>query len=231
MGAIASINHPNAPGGEICMGCRWTPAVPLQMDRFTSVEAVNGGNGDPAESGIPFWQKQLGLGHRLTAIGGSDNHQPTLPPDAENAVGHPTTVVYAQELSTPAILAGIRSGRVFVDVSGSRDRLLDISTHTRTSSAVMGGDLAARSGEAIEVEAQIDNCDGYTAELVEEGEGSPDTAEQTIHGERAWLHWALKAGSTRGWFLVTVHDSSGEVQLLGNPIYVNWASAGSSTKP
>jgi hypothetical protein len=231
MGAIVSINHPNAPGGEICMGCRWTPAVPVQMNLFTAVEAVNGGNGDPAESGIPFWQKQLGLGHRLTAIGGSDNHQPMLPPDAENAVGHPTTVIYAQELSTPAILAGIRSGRVFIDVNGSRDRFLDISAHTQASSAVMGGDLAARAGEPIDLEAQIDSCDGDTAELVEEGEGSSGAAEQTIHGDRTSLHWTLKAGATRGWFFVKISDSSGEVLVLGNPIYVNWGRAEPPAKP
>ena len=229
MGAIVSINHPNAPGGEICMGCRWTPAVPVQMNLLTAIEAVNGGSDDPAESGIPFWQKQLSLGHRLTAIGGSDNHQPTLPADAQTAVGHPTTVIYAQNLSTPAILAGIRSGRVFIDINGSPDRFLDISARTPASSAVMGGDLAARAGQPIEVEAQINNCDGYTAELVEQGEDSPGPAEQAVHGDRASLHWSLKAGSARGWFFVEVRESSGEVQLLGNPIYVNWPGSQSST--
>jgi hypothetical protein len=63
LGAIASINHPNAPGGEICMGCRWTPAVPVRIDLFTAIEAVNGGNDDPAQSGIPFWQHQLDRGY------------------------------------------------------------------------------------------------------------------------------------------------------------------------
>jgi hypothetical protein len=231
MGAIVSINHPNAPGGEVCMGCRWTPALPVQMDRFTSIEAVNGGNDDPAESGIPFWQKQLSLGHRLTAIGGSDNHQPTLPPDAENAVGHPTTVIYAKELSTAGILAGIRTGRVFVDVNGSHNRFLDISAHTQRSSAVMGGDLSARAGEPIEVDAQVDSCDGDTAVLVEEGQSSPVAAEQVIHGDQASLHWTLKAGPARGWFFVKVTDSSGDVLVLGNPIYVNWGKADAAERP
>ena len=231
MGAIVSINHPNAPGGEVCMGCRWTPAVPVQMNLLTAIEAVNGGNGDPAESGIPFWQKQLSLGHRLTAIGGSDNHQPTLPADAENAVGHPTTVIYAKELSTAGILAGIRTGRVFVDVEGSRNRFLDISAHSQRSSAVMGGDLSARAGEPIEVDAQIDSCDGDTAVLVEEGQSSPGAAEQVIHGDQTSLHWTLKTGAARGWFFVKVTDSSGDVLVLGNPIYVNWGKADAAERP
>lgn len=223
LGALLSINHPNAPGGEICMGCRWTPESPVDMHYFTAIEAVNGGDEDPSESGIPFWQKQLDLGHRLTAIGGSDNHQPLLPPNDAHAVGHPTTVVYATELSTPAILAGIRFGRVFIDVAGSRNRMLDISAHTSSGSAVMGGLLSARAGDRIDVEAQIDGCDGDSAQLVEGGQHSSASAE-AIHGDHASLHWTVTGTSARSWFLVEVQDASGQVLLLGNPIYVNWSA-------
>ncbi|HEV2575586.1 MAG TPA: CehA/McbA family metallohydrolase [Acidobacteriaceae bacterium] len=226
LGALLSINHPNAPGGEICMGCRWTPESPVQMHYFTGIEAVNGGGEDPAESGIPFWQEQLNLGHRLTAIGGSDNHQPLLPPDATNAVGHPTTVVYARDLSTPAILEGIRSGRVFIDVAGTRNRMLDMSGHTSSASAVMGGLLDAKAGEQIAVDVRIDGCDGDSAQLVEGGGTSAPA--QTIHGDHASLHWTVTAGSSRSWFLLEVHDASGQVALVGNPIYVNWVTAGNA---
>lgn len=230
LGAIASINHPNAPGGEICMGCRWEPAVPVAMDEFTAVETVNGGDADPVNSGIPFWQRQLTLGHRLTAIGGSDNHTPLIAPDAPNAVGHPTTVVYAQELSTPAILEGIRSGRVFVDVTGSSDRLLDVSAHTQTSSAVMGGDLHAATGETIEIDAQVNGCDGDSVQLLTAGEQAGD-AQQAIHGDRARVQWNPKAGSAPQWFVVEVRDPSGQILLLGNPIYVNWPASSMHPRP
>jgi hypothetical protein len=159
---------------------------------------------------------------RLTAIGGSDNHDPTLPPDALNAIGHPTTVVYAVELSAPGILAGIRSGRVFVDVTGSRGRLLDISAQTQTSSAVMGGVLMVRAGEEIDVEAQVHGCGGCTADLIEQGQDS-GRREQVVHGNRASLHWTLDKGPTHRWFFVEVRDSSAQILLLGNPIYVNWS--------
>ncbi|HEX5284329.1 MAG TPA: CehA/McbA family metallohydrolase [Bryocella sp.] len=225
LGAVVSINHPNAPGGEICMGCRWTPEAPVDMHYFTAIEAVNGGGEDPTESGVPFWQEQLKLGHRLTAIGGSDNHQPLLPPNATNAVGHPTTVVYARELSTAAILGGIRSGRVFIDVAGTRNRLLDMSGHTSSASAVMGGLLAAKAGEQIDVEAEIDGGDGDSAQLIEgSGQGS-NNPTQAVHGDHASLHWAVTAGSGRSWFFVEVRDASGQVLLLGNPIYVNSSTA------
>ena len=34
-GAIASVNHADAPTGEACMGCGWTPARPVDMHLFT----------------------------------------------------------------------------------------------------------------------------------------------------------------------------------------------------
>lgn len=228
MDVIASINHPNSPTGEICMGCGWTPAVPVQMNLFTAIETVNGGNVDPASSGISFWEQQLNQGYRLTAIGGSDNHMPLLPPEAPNAVGHPTTVVYAQELSTPAILDGIRSGRVFVDVTGSRDRLLEVSARTNTSAAVMGGDLRASAGQEIEIEAHISGCNGASAELISGGKPVADAPKQAIREDRASMHWTMKAAEGRQWVLVQVRDLSGNIVLLGNPIFVNWTGAPSS---
>ena len=81
LGALVSVNHPAAPSGEICMGCGWTPTVPVEMSLLDAFEVVNGGTEDPAFSGVPSWEHQLSLGHRLSAIGGSDNHRPFIPLD------------------------------------------------------------------------------------------------------------------------------------------------------
>ncbi len=94
LGALVSVNHPAAPSGEICMGCGWTPASPVEMNLLDAFEVVNGGTEDPAFSGVPSWEHQLSLGHRLSAIGGSDNHRPFIPLDQPGAIGRPTTVVY-----------------------------------------------------------------------------------------------------------------------------------------
>src|SRR5438270_8015552 len=91
--AVISINHPNAPTGEVCMGCGWSPKA-ANMHLVTAIEAVNGGSEEGPYSGIPFWEKQIDAGYRPTAIGGSDNHDPELPPDRPGSVGSPTTVVY-----------------------------------------------------------------------------------------------------------------------------------------
>ena len=120
VGAITSINHPSSPSGEICMGCGWTPSTPVDMRLLTGVEVVNGGEEQYGISDLPFWNKELNRGCRLTGIGGSDNHRPMQPLDQLGSIGSPTTVVYAAELSTPAILDGIRAGHVFIDVTGTQ---------------------------------------------------------------------------------------------------------------
>ena len=59
MHAILSINHPNAPTGEICMGCGWTPKEAIDPHLIHSIEAVNGGAEEGQYSGISFWEKYL----------------------------------------------------------------------------------------------------------------------------------------------------------------------------
>ncbi|MGC9200321.1 MAG: hypothetical protein ACP5E5_15745, partial [Acidobacteriaceae bacterium] len=77
----ARLHQPSCrPCGEICMGCGWTPSTLVDMSLLTAVEAVNGGERIPAFSEIPFWERKLNLGYRLTAIGGSDNHRPMSAP-------------------------------------------------------------------------------------------------------------------------------------------------------
>ena len=151
VGAITSINHPAAPSGEVCMGCGWTPSKPVDLTLLTAIEAMNGGSEPYGFDDLGFWDRQLNRGCRLTGIGGSDNHRPMQPLDQIGSVGSPTTVVYAAELSTPAILDGIRAGHVFIDVAGTRDRLLEITARAGGKSAVAGDELDAASGEAVEL--------------------------------------------------------------------------------
>src|SRR5215469_6444428 len=143
LGAVVSINHPEAPTGELCMGCGWTPKTAVEMSLVTAVEAVNGGSELDGTYGIPFWDQQLNEGHRLTGIGGSDNHNALSDPARPSAVGSPTTVVFATELSTPAIMDAIRAGHVFVDATGSRDRVLIMKAQTTQATAQMGDSLEA----------------------------------------------------------------------------------------
>src|SRR6185437_8995183 len=145
-----------------------------------TIEAVNGGSEEGPHFGIPFWEKQLNAGYRIPAIGGSDNHDAQLPPDRPGAIGSPTTVVYANDLSVPSILAGMRSGRVFVDLTGSKDRLLDFAARASSTEVLMGGTTQARSGELLELSVHVFACSGSKLRMVVDGKDDPAIPDTSI---------------------------------------------------
>ena len=85
-GALASINHPGLPSGELCMGCGWQPSPSVDVRHVAAIEVVNGGVPEGPFSGFAFWEQQLRAGLRPTAIGGSDNHRPELPLEKSGSV-------------------------------------------------------------------------------------------------------------------------------------------------
>ncbi len=223
VGAITSINHPLSPSGEICLGCGWTPATPVDMHLLTGVEAVNGGSQQHGLSDLPFWDKELNKGCRLTGIGGSDNHRPMQPLDQIGSIGSPTTVVYAADLSTPAILDGIRAGHVFIDIAGTRDRILEVSALANAQIAHSGDLLKVPAGDAVQFEAHAIAAGGGKILWIEDGhELTPPTnadlysADQTVP-----LPWT--SDGQRHWFRAEVAGPDGKLWLVANPIYINWS--------
>ncbi|MFZ4067468.1 MAG: CehA/McbA family metallohydrolase, partial [Phenylobacterium sp.] len=150
-GGIVSINHPGMPSGELCMGCGWVAPLP-DCSRITAVEIANGGglrtmgSAEGPLSGLPFWEALLDRGCRVTGIAGSDNHDPDAKDGGQSPVGRPATVVYAPELSQPAILEGLRRGRVFVDIGAPAGASVDLTVSSGKAKAGMGGSLQLRGG-------------------------------------------------------------------------------------
>jgi hypothetical protein len=223
-GAIVSINHPNAPSGEACMGCGWTAQPAADMSRIQSVEVVNGNDVESRTAGLPFWERQLQLGHRLTAIGGSDTHDVTTksfgPPPVR--IGVPTTVVRASSLSIDAILDGIRSGNVFVDTAGTRDRLLEFSARNGAESAAMGSLLTARADQSVEFQVRVTNVAGGKVEVIRDGSVIEAVNGAAIGGDDHRFSFAQPGDGARHWVRVNVRDAEGRLMLVGNPIYLNW---------
>lgn len=218
LGALVSINHPEAPTGELCMGCGWTPKTPVDMNLITAVEAVNGGSELEGTFGVPFWDKQLNEGHRLTGIGGSDNHNALSPADRPSAVGNPTTVVYATELSTPAILDGIRAGHVFVDATASRDGLLTMTGQTLNATAQMGDSLELEQQISVDFEVHETAAHQGKISLVEDGHPYALSSSET----KGTLHTRWISDGHRHWFRPQVNGPDGKLWMIGNPIYINW---------
>ena len=222
LGGLISVNHPSLPSGEACMGCGWT-AADTDWSRVQDMEVVNGGAvaiaGGAVEtplSGIAFWEALLNQGHRLTAIGGSDNHDVSR--DA-NTVGMPTTVVFARDLSVSALLDGVRSARVFIDVDGTRDRLLELSAKSDAATMEMGGTLPVRPGSVIELTVRVAGVPGGRIEAVRNGKVIDAGLDGALRSLNETRRFTLVADPATRWVRINVRDVTGRLVLIGNPVF------------
>jgi hypothetical protein len=223
-GGIASINHADSPGGEICMGCAWEPQSPVDISLFTGVEVINGGR--IFLSSTDFWDCELAEGVQLTAIGGSDNHNAPSAAGQPGAIGWPTTVVEANELSVPAILDGIRRGRAFIDLTGSHDKIVDLEAQDVADAGAgkwtqMGSAIEVVAGHAIDFRVHVAACPLATVHLFLDGHETPALAplRTTVGTEALPFHWT-NDGATH-WIRAEVRDSNGSLMIVSNPIYIH----------
>lgn len=220
---VISINHAIRPSGEICMGCGWTAKPPADMNLVQAIEIVNGSDAGTPYSAVSLWDQQLAAGHRLTGIGGSDNHNAfqDAPDIGSNPTGLPTTVVHAAALSMPAILDGIRAGHVFIDVEGSRDRLLEIDATSGANRAVMGDAIHTTAGNQVQFDVHATHVAGARLMVLLDGKPFAPMADVAIASADQQLPFAWTSDGTAHWLRVEVRDSNGKPLLIGNPIYLN----------
>ena len=233
---LISINHPSIPTDENCLGCGWS-APNTDFDLVNMVEVANGGiaadqSGFPegALSGIGFWQALLDAGRHVTGVGGSDNHDPVdgsakSPVGRQSPVGTPTTVVYADDLSQAAVLRGLRSGRVFIDLENRPNRLLDVSATSGGARAQMGGVLAAACRAKIDVETHLVGLAGDHPDLVVDGKSLG--GKEQIRADDQTIILSLDPGQANRWLRMDVRNATGSRILIGNPIYIKRPAKGS----
>ena len=226
-GGVISINHPGAPSGEICMGCGWR-IEGLAPGAAQAVEVINGGTMSEtgsAESplqGFAFWHERLNAGEHLTAIGGSDNHDAGRPLDQPSSIGSPTTVIYMAELSVKGMLDGLRSGRVFIDIEGTRDRLLDMTARAGGREVAMGGTLRLNKGDTAEVTVTVKGISEGRLAVIADGREETSLGLPIVRTgnpeKRLPFRWT--GDGRRHWLRVDVRGKDGRLLLVGNPIYV-----------
>ena len=216
-GAVFSINHPTLDLQDFCIGCGW--ALELPTGWIGAVEISTGGWSESgwllAPGGMDLWDELSLGGHHTTAVGGSDDHRGGQGNGAfDSPLGDPTTMVWAEELSVEAIVAGIRAGRTVVKLQGPDDPMIEldwsvpppageatISAPSVTMSATVtgGGDrlFVLKNGEVVQ-RVPID-ADPFVYELAIEppptGEDFwravviVDDAPRTVTSN-VWVRWA-----------------------------------------
>jgi hypothetical protein len=243
-GGVISINHPVRPSGEQCMGCGWTPRAGIDYGRMQAVEVVNGLDADTPFSGVKFWEHLLDEGRRLTALGGSDNHDALLPavnlselrqphdsdtPSSETlaklrrgsgAIGTPTTVIYADTLSQAGIVAAIRRGRVFIDVAGTRDRSLDLTARVDKQTAHMGDELPVPRGTRVRFEGTVSGVAGGEVEVILDGQRTSLLKDSHVASSTQSFEFSWRADGQRHWIRLDARDGESHRALIGNPIYL-----------
>tara|TARA_R110002072_G_scaffold170552_2_gene324184 strand:- start:117279 stop:118784 length:1506 start_codon:yes stop_codon:yes gene_type:complete len=228
-GAFISINHPGLPSGEICMGCGWIADTDYSL--IDAVEVVNGSVIDSGGgllksplSGIPFWENLLNAGHKVTAIAGSDNHNADLRSDSERqtAIGAVTTVIFASSLAQSSLLDGLRSGRAFIDLEGTTDRLLELRAVADGNQALMGESLMVADGGSISLTVTSQNTPDATVALYRNGELLSTEHDDVRDGGLLESVITLQASGEPEWVRVEIVSSTGKVLLMSNPVYINF---------
>ena len=130
-GALFFVNHPELDLGTNCIGCAWRhDATPWEL--VSGIEVITG-KWDIVERlftppAIALWDARLAEGHRIAAIGGSDDHRAGMGTGiTDTPLGSPTTLVLADNLSEAALVEGIRRGRTIVQLRGPDDPFVEVT--------------------------------------------------------------------------------------------------------
>ncbi|MDX1449431.1 MAG: CehA/McbA family metallohydrolase, partial [Acidimicrobiia bacterium] len=207
----ASINHP------LLFPWEWVdPAAPLTAFRYLEVwnDPTWPENRLANPAALAMWTRWLQAGLRITALGGSDFHNPekTVRGDGVTVDGHrvgmPRSYVNATANTREAILSAADAGRVYVTM-GPR---LELAVETESGVAEIGDEVPAGDG-AMVVHARCHGGQGsLDLRLVADGNTVATSAGTNPGIEHRWT------GPRPSWLRVEVVQVD-EVIAFTNPIY------------
>lgn len=127
-GALFSINHPALDLGNLCIGCAWGHDLPPD-----AIDAVEIGTSGAAllliGPTLSFWDALCDTGRHVAPVGGSDDHDAGQNDGQFSApIGRPATYVYAEGLSVPSLLEGIRNSRTVVKLEGVTGPMVELQS-------------------------------------------------------------------------------------------------------
>jgi hypothetical protein len=140
------------------------PSVPLPGSLwefgYCGVDAVEVWNGKwnvDDEVSLRTWLRLMRSGRRITAVGSSDSHGPHRP------IGRPHTVVYAEELSAPALVDAVRLGRCYI--AESSDITVSLMCAVGDATAGPGEMLLATEEDAVTIRGAVTGAPDSTVAI------------------------------------------------------------------
>ncbi|WP_083646616.1 CehA/McbA family metallohydrolase [Kitasatospora sp. CB01950] len=197
-GGLCVAAHPHAPypGGDLMFPLEAFDAVEVWNGEWTSDRPWNADN----HAAHAEWGRRLAAGVRAgrpqPALGNSDAHLP-------GQLGTPQTVVHAEQLDAPAILAALRAGRSWIAESAAVE--LEFTAEADGRRAGIGERLAT-GGRPVALHLDL--------------AGVPDP-QVRVHTERGKARWqaGLTADAAGTSFVrVEVRHPDGRPAALTNPI-------------
>ena len=182
------------------------------------------------------WQQRLASGLRLSAIGGSDYHQPAhLMPEGPLVLARPTTVLWLPELAEDAIVAAMKAGHGYITESPTGPALV-MTVDGQPMGSIVPGPRVARAevkGAKGDLLVWVDASGHVGSGLIEADEWSLDFA---LGDARGFIRAEIVAEASRERlgeeFLALIESRELPWQLrgvnladqvirraLGNPVY------------
>jgi hypothetical protein len=213
-GLRSSINHP-----RLSPWAWWDPELDLASISYLEVwnDPTWPENREANPATLEMWTRWLNAGLRVSAVGGSDFHnpEPKRRRDGRRMDGHrigvPRTYVFAETCTPAAILQALDRSRAYVTMGPT------IELHGATEEAAVGiGDDLGMYGGPFELEACCAASGSVRLELIRNGQ--PVAVAEGSGGAGLRKRFELDPGEP-GWFRVDVRDARGEILAFSNPIF------------
>ncbi|MFJ4184990.1 CehA/McbA family metallohydrolase [Kitasatospora sp. NPDC089509] len=210
VGGLCVAAHPHAPypSGDFMFPFHGFDVVEVWNGLWRSDRPWNADN----EAALAEWGRSLAADLRTgswrPAMGNSDAH-------LEGQLGTPHTVVFAEELSTAAVLAGIRAGRSWIAESAE----VDVSFTARADGRVAGvGERLATRGGPVEVRAAVRGVPAGTVSFrTDRGKVHRAPLPGDGAGAVCWDTTAEESAFVR----IEVRRPDGQAAALTNPIILD----------
>lgn len=204
-GALFTIAHPHNEGEPWCCGCRWLHED-MMPGNALAVEIWNGVWDQANEEALRLFYSWLNQGIPIVATSGSDIHRrPPADFEGRGAVN----VVYAEDLTENAIIAGIKAGRSYI----SAEPELNVTARSESGVEAMLGDVLP--DEPVSVKAiWKDAPEGCLIRLIIDGMPYAEAPIAT-NGELVWN--ITRIG--KKWCTVELRQPREGLWAVTNPIF------------